>query len=478
MFGEEMVRAFGEKKAIFDPHDRMNPGKVVAPLPLDATLRLGVEYQHRAPVTQFAFPDDAGHFGRAVLRCVGVGECRREEGGVMCPSYMVTRDEEHSTRGRARLLFEMLDGPTRGGAIEDGWRSQAVHDALDLCFACKGCKSDCPVGVDMATYKAEFLSHHHQGRLRPKSHYSMGWLPVWAWLAGFAPRTTNTLGHAKLLERSVKAIGGIAAQRDLPFLAEESLQTWYSGRGPRGTGARGDVLLWPDTFTNRFAPHIGQAAVHVLEEAGWRVVIPTSPLCCGLTWISTGQLTSAKRVLRRTARVLGPWIDRRVPIVGLEPSCTAVFRSDASELLPEDPVIAQLRDRTFTLAELLLEQTPGWEPPNLDRRALVQTHCHQHAVMGFDADLDLLRRAGVEPIVLDSGCCGLAGNFGFETEHYDISVSAAERVLLPALRAAAPSDLVLADGFSCRTQIEQCNSGGRHPLHLAELLDEAGAGRA
>jgi FAD/FMN-containing dehydrogenase/Fe-S oxidoreductase len=470
MFGDEIVRAFAETKAIFDPRDRMNPGKVVAPRPLDADLRLGSSYEHPVPSTYFAYPHDDGDFGRAALRCVGAGNCRRVDGGVMCPSYMVTRDEEHSTRGRARLLFEMLDGSARGGTITDGWRSQAVHDALDLCFACKGCKSDCPVNVDMATYKAEFLAHHYERRLRPRSHYSMGWLPVWAWLASFAPRASNVVGHARVLQRSLKALAGIAPAREVPFLAPRSLQAWYAARGPRGDGARGEVLLWADTFTNRFAPQIGEAAVQVLEDAGWRVTIPETPLCCGLTWISTGQLSTAQRVLRRTARILRPWIDRGVPVVGLEPSCTAVFRSDATELLPRDASIARLRDCTFTLAELLLERSPGWNPPHIDGRALVQMHCHQHAVMTFDADAALLRRAGVDPVVLDSGCCGLAGNFGFEAAHYDISVAAAERVLLPALREAEPADLVLADGFSCRTQIEQCDSGGRRAVHLAELL--------
>jgi Fe-S oxidoreductase len=457
-------------KAIFDPDDRMNPGKVVAPYPLDRGLRLGADFAQPVQITQFAYPDDDGDFGRAVMRCVGVGNCRRDDGGVMCPSYMVTREEEHSTRGRARLLFEMLDGTARGGAIADGWRSQAVHDALDLCFACKGCKSDCPVGVDMATYKAEFLFHHYHGRMRPRSHYSMGWLPLLAWLAGCAPRAADAIGHAPMLQPALKALGGIAPARDLPHLAPEPFPTWYARRGPRGIGSRGEVVLWPDTFTSRFGPQVGRAAVEVLEDAGWRVVVPRTPLCCGLTWISTGQLGMAKRVLARTVRVLRPWIDRDVPVVGLEPSCTAVFRSDASELLADDPHVVRLRDRTFTLAELLLDRSPGWDPPRLGGRALVQTHCHQHAIMRFDADAELLRRADVEAVILDSGCCGLAGNFGFERDHYDVSVAAAERVLIPALRHAEPSDVVLADGFSCRTQIEHCNPEGRSPVHLAELL--------
>jgi Fe-S oxidoreductase len=477
MFGDQLFLAFRELKAIFDPDLKMNPGKVVPALPLDADLRLGVDYDHSAPDTHFGYPDDDGRFGRAVLRCVGVGKCRHESGGVMCPSYMVTREEEHSTRGRARLLFEMLDGTARGGAIGDGWRSEAVKDALDLCLACKGCKSDCPVNVDMATYKAEFLSHHYQGRLRPMSHYSMGWLPVLAVAASKAPGVVNALGRVPVLSRWALRAGGIDARREPPVFAPQTLQAWYADRGPRGTGERGDVLLWPDTFTNRFHPGVGKAAVEVLEDAGWRVLMPQRPVCCGLTWISTGQLDTAKRVLRRTLDELQPQIRAGTPVVGLEPSCTAVFRSDAPELLSDDPDVQRLKEQTFTLAELLVDHSDGWEPPHVEAEALRQTHCHHHAVMGTGADDTLLERMGVHRLPMDSGCCGLAGNFGFEAGHYDVSVGAAERVLLPAVRGAADDVVVLADGFSCRTQLSQEDSGGREGVHLAELLAAGIRGR-
>ncbi len=470
MFGDRLIRAFGQFKAIFDPEDRMNPGKLVAPYPLDSHLRLGVDYNHGGAETHFRYPDDSGSFGRAVLRCVGVGTCRREHGGVMCPSYMVTREEEHSTRGRARLLFEMLDGTARGGVIADGWRSTAVRDALDLCLACKGCKADCPVNVDMATYKAEFLSHHYAGRLRPRAHYSMGWLPVAAALASAAPRLVNALAHAPGLARVAKAAAGVDQRRKLPLFAEQSFQRWFAERTPGGDGSQGEVLLWPDTFTNHFHPAIGQAAVEVLEAAGWRVRVPERPLCCGLTWISTGQLQTAKRVLRRTVEVLRPHLRAGTRIVGLEPSCTAVFRGDASELFPDDQDVRKLRGLTVTLAELLHEHTPGWQPPEVSRTALIQTHCHQHAILGTDADQAVLRAVGAQPRALDSGCCGLAGNFGFEQGHYEVSEACAERVLLPAVRAADLAEVILADGFSCRTQIEQGAANGRRALHLAELL--------
>ncbi|GAB3804723.1 hypothetical protein GCM10027605_29310 [Micromonospora zhanjiangensis] len=473
MYGARLIRAFGQFKAIFDPDDRMNPGKVLPPYPLDSHLRLGVDYDHGAVDTVFAYSDDGGSFGDAVLRCVGVGKCRRHSGGVMCPSYMVTREEEHSTRGRARLLFEMLDGTARGGAIGDGWRSDAVRDALDLCLACKGCKADCPVNVDMATYKAEFLSHHYAGRLRPRSHYSMGWLPLMAAVAARLPRMVNAFAHAPGLGRLAKVVGGIDRRREIPVFASESFQRWFARRTPGGDGSRGEVVLWPDTFTNHFHPGIARAAVEVLETAGWRVRVPDRPVCCGLTWISTGQLGVAKRVLRHTVDVLRPYLRAGTRVVGLEPSCTAVFRSDAHELFPDDDDVTRLREQTVTLAELLHEHSPGWQPPRLDGHALIQTHCHQHAVLGTAADQAVLSAAGVDAEFLDSGCCGLAGNFGFEQGHHEVSEACAERVLLPAVRDAADTDVILADGFSCRTQVGQGASDGRSAIHLAELLRAA-----
>ncbi|HSR22505.1 MAG TPA: FAD-linked oxidase C-terminal domain-containing protein, partial [Candidatus Eisenbacteria bacterium] len=412
MFGAEVVGAFAEMKAVFDPRDRMNPGKVVRPNRLDSHLRLGTDYQPWEPETYFSYPEDGGRFSKAALRCVGVGKCRSSGGSdqVMCPSYMVTREEEHSTRGRARMLFEMV----RGDVITDGWRSTAVRDALDLCLACKGCKTDCPVNVDMATYKAEFLAHHYAGRLRPASHYSMGWLPVWARMAALSPGLVNRVAHAPGLSNLVKRAGGVARERDLPVFAAQRFTTWWRARGgSRGSGERGPVLLWPDTFSNSFHPSVARSAVEVLEAAGFEVRVPSTSVCCGLTWISTGQLATARRVLRRTLRVLRDDIRAGVPVLGLEPSCTAVFRSDGPELLKGDEDMRRLSRQTRTLAELLHERASDWSPPRIDADAIVQTHCHQHAVLGADADAELLRSCGLDAERLDSGCCGLAGNFGF-----------------------------------------------------------------
>jgi FAD/FMN-containing dehydrogenase/Fe-S oxidoreductase len=463
MFGPDLIRAFGELKAAFDPGNRMNPGKIVEPNPLDSHLtRRG--WFPKEPVTFFHYAPDGGRFSHAASRCVGVGKCRGDEGGVMCPSYRATREEEHSTRGRARLLMEMV----RGEVIRDGWHSAEVRDALDLCLACKGCRKDCPVEVDMATYKAEFLAHHYKGRLRPASHYSMGWLPAAALLAARAPGLVNAAGRAPVLARLIKLAGGIDQHRELPAFARERFTRWHAQRGSGQGGEK--VILWPDTFTNSFHPEVGQAAVAVLEDAGFTVEVPARPVCCGLTWISTGQLGVASAVLKRTIRSLRPALQAGTRVVVLEPSCAAVFRSDAADLLGSDDA-RLLAKRTRTLAEVLTEA--GWRPPArtvLGRRtAIAQVHCHQHAIMGFDPDAELLKACGVEVDVLDSGCCGLAGNFGFEAGHYEVSVACAEHGLWPAVRDAGPQTAVLADGFSCRTQI-QAGHLGREGIHLAQLL--------
>lgn len=478
MFGERLVQAFIELKQIFDPHNRMNPGKVVHPAGLDQHLRLGSDWQPTKPVDlHFTYPDDDGSFIRAANRCVGVGKCRQhahDGGAVMCPSYQATGEEEHSTRGRARLLFEMLHGHD-DGPITDGWRSTEVRDALDLCLSCKGCKTDCPVNVDMATYKAEFLSHHYAGRLRPRAHYTMGWLPAAAAVIGrgHLGAVVNGLAARRPLARIGTRLAGLE-DRAIPRFATTSLQQWWGQRTPSASprGRRGTVLLWPDTFTNRFHPHVGRAAVQVLEDAGWEVTIPDGDLCCGLTWISTGQLGTAERVLRRTLTHLADHLRAGGLIVGLEPSCTAVFRSDAIELLGSDELVERLRDQTVTLAELLDRHTPDWHPTvrRGTSTAIVQTHCHQHAVMGIDADRAVMTKAGIDATFLESGCCGLAGNFGFEPGHKEVSVACAEQAMLPAIRRATADTEVLADGFSCRTQIAELDSGSRAAHHLAELL--------
>ncbi|TDU87080.1 FAD/FMN-containing dehydrogenase [Kribbella voronezhensis] len=462
MYGADGVRLFGELKRIWDPGGVMNPHMIVDPSPVDVGIRHQGAAKDRKLLTIFDYPADDHDFAQAQRRCVGIGKCRQASGGVMCPSYQVTREELHSTRGRAHLLWEMLEGDL----ITDGWRSTEVRDALDLCLSCKGCQSDCPVNVDMATYKAEFTHHHYAHRpwARPLSHWSMGWLPLWSRFASHAPRLANWFAASRL----VKRLGGIATEREVPAFATETFSAWFVARSKK-VGARGKVLLWPDTFTNYFAPEIGRAAVEVLEAAGYEVVLPAKGVCCGLTWVSTGQLGTARRVMERSLAILAPHLAAGTPIVGLEPSCTAALRQELPDLLAGNPLAAAVAASTQTFSEFLSKA--NWEPPQVGGAALVQTHCHQHAVLGFDADRQLMKAAGIEAEIPDSGCCGLAGNFGFERDHYAVSKSIGERVLLPAVRAADPATEIIADGFSCRTQITHATN--RHPVHLAQLLAAA-----
>jgi Fe-S oxidoreductase len=366
----------------------------------------------------------------------------------------------------------------QGDVVTGGWRSTEVKEALDLCLSCKGCLADCPVNVDMATYKAEFTHAYYRGRqlARPRSHWSLGWLPVWARVAATAPRLTNRLVTPPF-DGLVKRAGGIAATRRLPAFSDQSFVLWFGGRPVQDLGGRrGRVLLWPDTFTNFLAADVGRSAVAVLEDAGFEVVVPRRPVCCGLTWVSTGQLGLAARVLRRSLRRVAPYVDAGVPVVALEPSCAAMLRHDGPGLLHRDPRAAAVAGATYTLAQLLERFAPDWRPPKVERDALVQVHCHQHAVLGFDADAALLAAADVAVTRPDSGCCGLAGNFGFEPGHDEVSRAAGERVLLPAVRAAAPETLIVADGFSCRTQIGQLTD--RRAYHLAQVLAPSRGGRS
>ena len=462
MYSPAAIELFERFKAIWDPAGAMNPGMVVRPYRIDENLRFAA-LKPLPLTTAFSYPHDGGDFARAARRCVGVAKCRNHSGSVMCPSFQVTGEERHSTRGRARLLYEMLAGEV----ITDGWRSVEVRDALDLCLSCKGCASDCPVNVDMATYKAEFLHHHYKGRRRPASHYSMGWLPLWLRAGARTPRTANAAMRSPRISRVLKRLGGIAPQRSLPTIAERPFTRWL--RASPSTGGR-RVVVWPDTFTEFFSPEVGVAAVRVLRAAGFDPVLPRGSVCCGLTWVSTGQLSVARRVMRRTLRVLEPELAAGTPVVALEPSCLSALRGDVPDLTA-DPRATRLAERSHTLAAFLESHAPQWTPPSVDRTAVTQVHCHQHATLGFAAETRLMDRAGIALTRLPAGCCGLAGNFGFEREHYEVSQALAERALLPAAREAAPDTLILADGFSCRTQVAQ--GSDRRAVHLAEALAAA-----
>ncbi len=471
MFGPELVGAFREFKAIWDPEGRMNPGKLVDPYRLDENLRLGTSWAPPRLSTHFAFAADDGSFARTTLRCVGVGECRKTNAGTMCPSYMATGEELHSTRGRARMLFEMLQGEVVAG----GWRDGHVKESLDLCLACKACKSECPVGVDMASYKAEFLAHYYAGpRLRPRSAYAFGLIHWWARAAARAPRLANFLTHARGLRAVAKAAAGVAPEREAPEFARRTFRGWWAGRGEKGTGraARRRVLLFPDTFTNHFHPEVGQAAVEVLEAHGYEVAVPPRVLCCGRPLYDYGMLRLAKRLLERVVAALRDEVRAGTPVVVLEPSCAAVFRDELVDLLAGDEDARRLAAQTLLLPDLLARDQGGESGGGAlnRRRAVVHGHCHQKAVLGgTKTEEEVLSRLGLAVEVLDAGCCGMAGSFGFEAgERYEVSQRCGERVLLPAVRTAAADTLLVADGFSCREQIRQAT--GRRALHVAEVL--------
>jgi FAD/FMN-containing dehydrogenase/Fe-S oxidoreductase len=462
MYGAELVSAFEEFKRIWDPGNRMNPHKVVDPYPIASNMKLGSGYAPPQVDTHFAFGEDGGSFAHASLRCVGAGKCRNAKTGTMCPSFSVTRDEEHTTRGRARVLYEMLEGET----ITDGFRSEDVKEALDLCLSCKGCKGECPVSVDMATYKAEFLAHHYKRRLRPRTAYALGLIMLHARAAARAPGLANFLTHAPGVAGLVKRAGGISPAREVPRFAEETFKAWFRRRGAVNPHAD-PVVLFPDTFDNFLHPEVLRASVEVLEDAGFRVVVPGPELCCGRPLYDYGMLDTAKRFWRRTLDVLAPHIRAGTPLVGVEPSCVAAFRDELPGLMGADEDAKRLSLQTLTLAELLQRHAPDWEAPRLERRAIVHGHCHQEAVMGMGAEKELYERLGLDFEVLDSGCCGLAGSFGFEREHDEISREIGEQRLMPAVREAPAEALLIADGFSCRTQVEQLTD--RRALHTAQV---------
>jgi Fe-S oxidoreductase len=522
MFGPELMQAFRQFKSAWDPDWKMNPGKVIDPYKIDENLRLGAHYAPWQPETRFQFPLDHGSLAHATLRCVGVGKCRREEGGVMGPSYRVTQEEEHSTRGRAHLLWEMTQGQRQpgqareDGIIRDGWRSAEVKQSLDLCLACKGCKSDCPVSVDVATYKAEFLSHYYEGRLRPRSAYAFGNIDLWARLASSAPGLVNLATQLPLLRDITKMAAGIPKQRSIPAFAPETFKAWFrrrsqndSRRGgrirpPRGatrapSGSRDSedfgwrssssaaigtsvsdgasaperppVLLWPDTFNNYFLPNTAKAAVEVLETAGYRVVVPQANLCCGRPLYDFGMLDRAQALLLNILDELSPEIAAGVPVIGLEPSCVAVFRDELLNLFPHDERAQALARQTFLLSEFLDRESGNSSLPRFERKALLHGHCHHKSIMRMTAEESLLHRMGVDFQSPAPGCCGMAGSFGFEHDKYDISMAVGELELLPAVRNAPADWLIIADGFSCREQIAQGTH--RHALHLAEVLQMA-----
>jgi FAD/FMN-containing dehydrogenase/Fe-S oxidoreductase len=468
MYGPRVMQAFREFKSIWDPDWRMNPGKVVEPYRMDENLRLGAGYAPRKVKTHFSFAEEDGVFSLATERCFGVGKCRTLENQTMCPSFQATREEMHSTRGRARLLFEAM----RGDTIKEGWKSDAVRESLDLCLQCKGCKNDCPTSVDVATYKAEFMSHYYEGRLRPREAYAMGLIFWWARAAMLAPGLVNLITTGPVTRGMVRLLAGFTQKRPAPKFASETFQHWYrrNARPEDSPAGARPVILWPDTFNNHFTPGSAAAAAEVLQDAGCRVIVPRQRLCCGRSLYDFGMLDLAKHQLRQTVEALRPAIRAGIPVVGLEPSCISVFRDEMPNLLPDDEDAKRLAAQSFLLPEFLA-QIDDWEPPKLDRKILSHMHCHHKSIIGTDAQRDLLERIGAEVTHPASGCCGQAGSFGYKAHSYDVSMRIAENDLLPAVREASKDTILMADGFSCRQQIE--HGSGREAMHLADVLQLA-----
>ncbi len=470
MFGPELIQAFNEFKAVWDPTNKMNPGKLADPIAVyqpQENLRLGAGYQTHDVKTHFQFPEDGGSFSNATLRCVGVGACRKEEAGTMCPSYMATREEQHSTRGRAHLLWEMLQGELR----PEGWQSEAAKDALELCLSCKACKHECPVNVDIATYKAEFLSHYYEHRRRPLHAYAFGMMDRWAHLASTMPRMANLPGQLPVVRDLVKAVIGIAPQRTIPAFARQSFQSSLRARNSpdvsRQNSSRPTVLLWPDTWNNYFHPQTAQAARQVLHDAGFHVEVPRGHLCCGRPLYDFGMLDRARRYLLHVLDALGRQLQAETPIVVLEPSCASIFRDEARNLLADDPRTEKLARQTYLLSEFLARKAKHYTPDNLaGKHILLHGHCHQKPFM--TEEVQLLRTAGADVELLDSGCCGMAGPFGFEKDKYEISTTLANRVLLPAVERSTKETVIVTNGFSCREQISQMSD--RRAIHLAQVL--------
>ncbi len=483
MFGSELMQAFRDFKRIFDPTNRMNPGKLIDAHEIHEDLRLGADYKPWKPKTHFAYAEDNGSLASATLRCVGVGACRKTDAGTMCPSYMATGEELHSTRGRAHMLWELMQGEV----LPHRWKNEQVRESLDLCLSCKACKSECPVSVDMATYKSEFLAHHYEGKSRPIFHYAFGRIDRFARLASLAPNLVNAINNAPLVGALIKKLLHIHPRRTFPRFSKPFTPDRRLARDARRRRDRRpalpntalEVFLWADTFNNYFHPATLRAAHQVLTTAGFRVTTPTQHLCCGRPLYDFGMLDTAREYLLKTLDALTAQLQAGTPIVVLEPSCASVFRDELTNLFPNDPRGQKLRDQTFLLSEFLIRHAPNYRPPQIGKeiaeKIIVHGHCHHRATMGMAEEVALLRLTGADVELLDSGCCGMAGPFGFEEDKFEVSQKIGERVLLPAVRNKPTNAIIVSDGFSCSEQITQNTTA--KPMHLAEVLAQTSAAK-
>ncbi len=475
MYGSEVMQAMAEFKAIWDPANRLNPGKVINAYRADENLRMGPAYKPVTLTTKLTFASEEGDgMQRAVERCIGMGKCRSLDGGTMCPSFRATREEKFSTRGRAHLFWEMLQGEV----ITDGWNSREVKEALDTCLACKGCKSDCPTHTDMASYKAEFLSHYYENHRRPRQAMFMGRIAQWAPIASYFPRLTNFLASTAPISHIGKWVAGAAPERKLPKFAPKTFRRIAGANRARkltaGTASKPKVILWVDTFSDNFSPEVAGAAFEVLTRVGFEVVLPRKRLCCGRPLYDFGLLDEAKALLETAVGALADDVFAGVPVVGLEPGCLSVFKDELLKQLPNVPAAKKLSEQTYLLSDFLAQLDYPW--PKLDADVVVHGHCHQKALFGMKGETALLDKLGTRWKLLETGCCGMAGSFGFNKDHYELSMKVAEDKLLPLLRAAPADAIVVTNGFSCREQIE--HGSDRRPIHIAQLVLQALEGQS
>lgn len=464
MYGEKVVEAFAQFKAVWDPGNKMNPGKVVSAYRMDENLKAPIFEASKNPQTTFKFPQDNMQFSKALSRCVGLGKCRKNETGTMCPSFQVTQDESYSTRGRAFMLQEML----QGGVIKDSWRNEQIRESLEMCLACKACKTECPTNVDMATYKAEFMSQYYGQWRRPLKSYFFGHIHRWSKLGSSVPALANWMTHSSMGDKLVRNILQLAPQRKLPRLADSTFKKWFFKREIKDRKWVPEVILWVDTFNNYYRPETLKAAVFVLEKAGFQVRLPKTDICCGRPYYDQGMLTQAKHSLRKTLKKMLNPIRRGVPIVGLEPSCISVFKDEMLNLFPHDMLALRLSRQIFLLSDFLKNRAKGLEFEKLKGEALIQSHCHQNPIFGDDSEKFFLNKSVEQVRYLDAGCCGMAGAFGYDAQKYDVSEKLANRVLLPAVNGCPKGSYIVANGYSCREQVEQLSD--KKTFHLVEIM--------
>jgi Fe-S oxidoreductase len=467
LFGPALYDAFRQVKRAFDPKNLMNPGKIVDAPAMTESLKISPQYKPWEPRTTLDFAGQGG-FARSVEMCSGMGECRKKLDGTMCPSYMGTLDEEHSTRGRANALRNAISGR----APQEEFTGKRLYEVMDLCLECKACKAECPSNVDMAKLKYEFLDHYHRANGLPLRNRVFGAIEKVNRIGSALAPLSNWIANSGINRWLMEIFAGIDRRRPLPRFAGETFAEWFEKHQAAGDGSRGEVLLFHDTFNNFNTPNVAIAATRFLEKSGYRVLLADKK-CCGRPMISKGMLAEAKKNAAWNVDKLAPYAEKGTPIVGLEPSCLLTLRDEYPEFI-RTPAAKNVAENSFLFDEFVMrEHGEGrlvLQSKRNGKQALLHGHCHQKALVGTASTMAMLKNAGYEVSEIDSGCCGMAGSFGFEKEHYDLSTKIGNRRLVPAVKTAGADVEIVAPGISCRQQIDHLAS--RKAKHPAELLWE------